>query len=208
MTVKIPRRILIAQEIRALRSLSRAVGGWEALRIGVEIRKASGRGQPWAGRPDAVSEAEVWSRQQVAGAILLYQTLLTRAYPNALALTREIVVSAAIPWMKWAIGTLSREHYEGLDDAEREAWFRARSLAFGNMTVGAVEAGRRGMTFQVTACHFPSLCDLADVPELAPVFCAVDAFYFGGVQRDVDLDRAETIAGGDSRCTFRFRWKP
>ena len=60
--------------------------------------------------------------------------------------------------------------------------------------------------FRVTFCRFPRMCAEAGVPELAPVFCAVDAHFFGGVERSIALDRPETLAAGGGSCPFSLRW--
>ena len=53
---------------------------------------------------------------------------------------------------------------------------------------------------------FVRLCREAKVPELTPVFCAVDASYFGGVEPAVSLERPTTLAQGGPCCDFRLQF--
>ena len=75
------------------------------------------------------------------------------------------------------------------------------------MKIGAVETGTDRASFTVTSCTFPALCASAGMPEIATLFCEVDAHYFGGVDRDLALERPHTLAGGGPNCPFSFSWR-
>ena len=56
-------------------------------------------------------------------------------------------------------------------------------------------------------CHFASYAIQLQVPELGPIFCESDRFFFEHYQEEVDFDRSQTLAIDSKPCDFRFRWK-
>ncbi len=63
-----------------------------------------------------------------------------------------------------------------------------------------------GSSDSVSSALPSPLCAAAGVPELAPVFCAGDAHFFGTVEPDVLLERPQMIAEGAETCRFRLYW--
>ena len=56
--------------------------------------------------------------------------------------------------------------------------------------------------FTVQACRFAQLCTQLEVPELAPLFCEVDDYFFRHDLPQVELERNTTIAHGGKQCPF------
>ena len=52
-------------------------------------------------------------------------------------------------------------------------------------------------------CGFCKLCKSTGDEDLLPHLCAVDKEFYA--VRGIELKRSTTLAGGDSRCDFRFR---
>ena len=96
---------------------------------------------------------------------------------------------------------------EQLEELEEEM-LEERTTRFFNMEIDGMEAEKEFASFQVKSCSFPGLCAEAGVPEMAPIFCEVDAYFFGGVQRDLILERSTTLAEGGDGCPFHFHWAP
>ena len=68
------------------------------------------------------------------------------------------------------------------------------------------EVSGERVRFTVTSCRFPAVRG-GGCPELAPVFCEVDARYFGTVEPDIVLTRPTRIAAGDPECAFTLSWR-
>ena len=203
----IPGSVLRKQEWLGFKVLIKSLGWVRAMGLGMTMKRRLSKGAPWAQLGPPVDVREEWSRAQVGPAIVLYQLLKEIPHPEPLQLTKQVVVTGAVPWMKWAIGTIEPDTYKGMSETERDDWFQGKSQRFFNMRMKSHATGPEHVEFEVEACSFPSLCQRTDVPELAPVFCAVDAHYFGGVQQGIALNRPSTIAGGDSGCSFHLAWE-
>ena len=205
--MSIPFHVLLRQKLRGLAVLRRHLGAWGALSVGLEVERLMGEGRPFGDSPeDELDPDESWCRAQIAPAIVLYGILQERDADRAMEWTRSVVLESASIWMRHALGDLSIARWRGLDEAGRRALLRARTSQFRNMELADVEVDEAAAFFRVTLCRFPKMCEQAGVPELAPVFCAVDAHFFGGVERSIALDRPETLATGGGSCPFSLRW--
>jgi len=202
----IPGSVLRKQEWLGFKVLLKSLGWVRAMGLGLTMKRRLSSGAPWGRLDPSADVREDWSRAQVGPAIVLYQLLKENSHPEPLNLMREVVVTGAVPWMKWAIGTIEPDAYREMSDVERDGWFKGKSQRFLNMRMKSHATGEEHVQFEVEACSFPSLCQRTNVPELASVFCAVDAHYFGGVQQGIALTRPTTIAGGDSGCSFHLAW--
>jgi hypothetical protein len=194
-------------ELAGAPPLLAAIGVVETLRVTLEMRRAAARGEPFAHIGPPSSERERLSREQIAGAVLLYRALTTRiGAPAAHELTGRVVVAAGARFLRRTLGPVRRAEIEALDDAGREQYAHTRGERFFNASIEWREVSASAVAFDVSACLFPTLCAAAGAPELATHFCAVDAAYFGNVEPGVVLDRPTTIAGGAERCVFRLRF--
>jgi hypothetical protein len=202
----IPWRIKFQQDWLGAQVLFGELGIRVTLGLLPELKRRERQGAPWMGLGEPSSEAEKWSREQIGPAIALYQVLRDREVANPLDVIRKVILGSTVPWMKWAIGTISPVHYRAMTPGERLAWIEGKTSGFFNMELTDLAAHEEGASFRVVKCFFPGLCAQAGVPEMAPLFCEVDAMYFGGVQKGIELDRKETLAQGGTHCGFAFRW--
>lgn len=183
--------------------LLRELGIWRTLRVGPAVRAAVSRGEPFASLPAAADEREVLSREQIAGAIVLYRLLLPLVpQERAIAITQDVVVAAGAHFLRETLGTISQAEIASMSEEQRGEFARTRGARFFNATMRWDEISESHVRFTVTHCHFPILCAQVGVPELSPVFCAVDAHFFGNVEKGVVLERPDTIARGASACGF------
>jgi hypothetical protein len=206
----------------ALGALARAAGWWTAARVAAAIVLRRAGGEPFADLPPAATAAESGSRGQAGGAILLYRALRGRV-DDPLGVAGAAIEAAALAFLGEAIGPLSGAFgpaagpaaagprdggdprgggAESADDAARRAFVADRLARFPNVDARIDEITPERVAFTVTRCRLVELARLAGHPELAPLFCAADARYFGEVQRGVRLDRPSTIASGRPTCAF------
>ncbi len=71
---------------------------------------------------------------------------------------------------------------------------------------GEVEVGDDEASYTVHRCLFVELAPRIGAAALMPAFCAVDETFFHSGLTPLRLSRSETLAGGDGRCDFHFRW--
>jgi hypothetical protein len=205
--IRFPWHKLDADERIGAPILIRELGIWTALKVGRRVRRELKSGAPFVHMEPAANERDRLSRGQIGRAIVLYSTLQRyRSQEQALRLTRAIVVEAACVFLGEQIGSLSRASLANIPQPERRGWVEEKGSRFFNATMRWDRVDDRGVDFTVTACAFPPLCVAAGVPELAPIFCAGDAKFFGAVEPNVMLDRPKTIADGDECCVFRLRF--
>lgn len=194
-------------EWASFKALGRRLGWWTAIRVGMALRQRVDRGEPFEGLPPSDDPKERASRDQIASAVVLYRLLQERmSQPTALEIVAEVVEAGAHVFLKQAIGPLSRTLFDGLDEAARYQLLDQKVGSFPNTIYQIEEAGTDRVRFTVSACSFVRLCREAKVPELTPVFCAVDASYFGGVEPAVSLERPTTLAQGGPCCDFRLQF--
>lgn len=193
--------------IAALRALAKALGIRKTASLSARLALRQARGEPFASLPPADGDDERMSREQIGPAIVLFDELRRRlGEEEALRVTRDVVIAATLAFLSETIGPLRRSDLEPLSQPDREAFVRALTGRFFNATVQMDGVSADEVRFTVTACRFPSLCEEAGVPELAPVFCRGDEVYFGETQPDVALDRGRTLAEGGDACVFRLSW--
>ena len=191
----------------ALSILRRHLGLWTALRVGINVERRVKAGDPFKALPPATDDKERGSREQLGPALVLFEVLCGRVSSDtARTITAEVVEIGAHIFLRQSIGTLDLAHLSTLDEAERRAYVEARMARFPNADarIDFVEPDRVGFT--VTSCRFVRLCREVGLPDLAPIFCAGDASYFGGIEPDVQLIRPQTLAAGGSCCPFELRY--
>jgi hypothetical protein len=193
----------------ALPILVRDLGLLGALRVGLRVKRRLGRGEPFEALGPPADANERLSREQIAGAVVLYRELLSVRPPaEALSLTEEVVIAAGVAFLRQMLGTLDRDELERLDEGARAEFARDRAARFFNATMRWDEIGGDRVSFTVTSCHFPRLCAEVGASQLAPMFCRVDAHFFGSVAADVTLIRPQTLATGGTSCPFTLQWAP
>jgi len=206
--MRIPYRVVLAQSWIGVRTLAHHLGWLRAIRLGLTMDRAVRRGEPFDALSPPANENEAMSRSQIAPAIVLYKYLKAEAGVDAMAIIRDVVLKGTVPWMRFAIGVIDRRGYLEASPKGRREMLEERTTRFFNMEIDGMEAEKEFASFQVKSCSFPGLCAEAGVPEMAPIFCEVDAYFFGGVQRDLILERSTTLAEGGDGCPFHFHWAP
>ena len=73
------------------------VGWLGALRIGTRMKARLKAGEPWENLEAPASEAEAWSREQIAPAVLLYDELRLHGVSDSVQAVQTIVVRSAVP---------------------------------------------------------------------------------------------------------------
>ena len=188
-------------------ALGRRLGWWRAVRLGLALRRRVDAGEPFAALPETDEKKEADSRAQIAPAVVLYRLLCEEMKSDeALVVVGDVVEAGAHVFLKSTIGPISRDLFHGLEADARHALLDERVDRFPNTVYQIEEAGTEKVRFTVSMCRFVRLCKLAGVPELTPVFCAVDASYFSEVEPSVELSRPTTLAQGDTCCDFTLRF--
>jgi hypothetical protein len=195
-------------DLAALRVMLRRLGVGPGLAVALAVTLGKLRGEPFQELPRAADRDERRSREQIGPAILLHRVLRARglAPEPALALVREVVLAAGVVFLGRVLGPLRRADLERLDDAGRLEFARRKGARFFNATVRWDDVRADRVRFTVTACRFPGLCAAVGASALAPLFCEVDAAYFGHVEPGVTLERPATLAAGGAECPFTLRW--
>lgn len=187
--------------------LVRELGVWRAVKTGKKVRERLRAGEPFAHLAPPSDRADELSRGQIGRAIVLYRVLEERVgRARAMDVTEKVVAEAACRFLGQQLGSLSRVTVEAVPEQSRRTWIEEKGARFFNATIAWDRVDTDGVDFTVTACRFPALCREAGVPELAPIFCAGDAAYFGSVEPNVTLERPHTIASGAATCCFRLRY--
>ena len=187
--------------------LRRELGFWRAVKVGWTVENRTRRGDPFTGwsAPDDTSEAQ--SREQLGPALVLFEELCrTMESEQAKTITAMVVEAGAHIFLKASIGVIRKADLMQLDQGAREAFVAERMDRFPNATVTWDSISANHVSFRVTDCRFVRLCNEAGHPDLAPIFCAGDATYFGSVEPGVTLERPTTIAEGGSECPFTLRF--
>ncbi|MDP6540865.1 MAG: L-2-amino-thiazoline-4-carboxylic acid hydrolase [Planctomycetota bacterium] len=108
---------------------------------------------------------------------------------------RFIALGAAIPIRGW-LGASA-------DGRERQA--RRALDHFPNARCELRHVAPDALHFDVVYCRLAEVCRAMRREHLAALYCRADAVYFDGREGRPALERAETIAAGDARCSFRLR---
>ena len=192
----------------ALKRLWRSLRFIDFIRVGSLLMLTEIRGGPFKALGPPENAKEVLSRRQIGPAIALYQALCSlMPSSDALSLCGDIVKESTLIFLERAIGPLNRESIMAQNETERVAWVHRISAQFFNATMKFHEISERAVGFHVSRCYFPELCRRVGVPELAPIFCEGDAYYFGTEIKEVQLTRPLTIARGDHHCDFTLAWR-
>lgn len=198
-------RAVPAEDLAAWRCLRQALGTLSALRIVAELQFAKLRGEPFAHLPRAAEAKEAGSRAQAGGAVLLYRAVRRRHGPEvAMRVTAEVVREAALVFLEAQIGHLGPDELAAHPPERGEAWVREGLDRFPNLTATLEQADPTAVRFTVHRCRLVELVREVGHPELAPVFCAADATFFGTSRPGLRLERPATLAAGDPHCRFHI----
>jgi hypothetical protein len=191
----------------ALGVLASELGWRKALWVGFQIERALGRGEPFGGLPAATDPREQGSRAQAGPAIVMYRVLRESVGPErALQITARVVEEGAVIFLRMSLGTLRRAEIAALDEGGRRRFTEDRASRFPNAELVWNKVSAERVSFTVTRCRLVELVRGAGHPELARLFCAGDARYFGNVEPGVRLVRPTTLAEGGPHCDFTLEW--
>lgn len=201
-------RLQFQTSLLGLNRLIKHVGLGQALAIGFKLTLQQLRGEPFKQLEKAASIREKLSRKQIAPAILLYREL-RKNYDETKALTicQDIVVDGTLLFLNQAIGPIKKEAIKQMKPAQRTRWITNIADKFFNATINWHSIGATEISFTVTQCQFPQLCQKVGAPELAPLFCVGDHHFFNQPEHFVQLSRSQTIAEGASNCPFNLSEK-
>lgn len=196
-------------KLPALRVLVRRLGFFEAVAIAITLERRVRRGEPFVHLPPATDRRERHARDQAGPALVLYRVLLERGHDPARArdTVADTVKAAAVAFLSRAIGPLRRASFATMSEPARRRWVTTRAARFPNAEPVFEVVDATQVRFRVHACRFVALAREAGHPDLAPVFCAGDAHYFGTTQPDVTLERPHTLAEGGPDCPFTLRFR-
>ena len=181
----------------AVTQLTTALGPVDAVVALARISAAIARGEPWRELPAPVDVRDKKSRTHVGSVVVLYREMQTRMPQlDAFALARKVVLAGGTAFLDGVFPSISAAELADAATSLVENFVNAE---------GTIERhGKTEIDFQVSRCRFVELMNAVGTPELAPLFCEVDAAFFEA-KRTITLHRPLTIAAGDDRCEFRFR---
>ena len=179
-------------------------GLWKALKIGLEIEWRTWRGDPFKNINSAsLTQKEKESRIQAGPAILLFQILNRNLNESkALEYTGYIIEVSAHLFLSSVMGTLDLNLLSKMSKQERYQELQTKLDAFPNAHFNIDYAESDEVKFSVSSCHFVSLCHQVHLPQVAPLFCAVDHSYFSQKENRIKLERPTTLATGGQSCPF------
>ena len=197
----------LREDWAALKVLLSALGLLGTCRVVWRVEKAKRAGAPFQQLGIAADEKESASRKQIQPAILLYQTL-RELYDEtrAISIASKVIEASAHEFLTGIIGRLDKHELVQLTEPARASYVMERLERIPNTEAKLDYARADGVQFTVSRCHFVELCHRLKLPELAPLFCAVDESYFGQVQKNVRLTRPTTLAKGGANCRFQLEF--
>ena len=187
----------------ALKSLIKQVGIFRSLLLIVGLILDQVKGRPFHLLPKAIDHQDQESRKQIGPAILVYQRLRHRYDQNrALDITRQVVIASGRTFLSTVLQSLDIDHLINLPPEARESYLRPLLDPIPNAVYTLEFSEDHRVYFTVNSCRFAQLCTQLNVPELAPLFCEVDDYFFRYDLPQVDLERSTTIAHGGEHCPF------
>ena len=155
------------------------------------------------------TKAQQLSQIQMRPLLILYLFMLNDGYPDDIALDtcRRLSHEVAVAFLKYNIPILRKADFEHKSDAEKRDLLNKITKKFFNMESTNDMTTGDELAIDVHTCHFAGYAIKLGVPELGPVFCESDRFFFEYYQHEVDFDRTQTLAIDGKPCDFRFRWK-
>lgn len=194
-----------ASSIHGLGALFSAAGAVSAVTVLLASLPTLLGKDPFLQLGPAADERERASRKQIAPAVAMYAALRTRlGKDRALEIMRRVIDAGTLAFLAHTVGEPPIAAYLKGNTDERRRLVEGLMAPFFNAVSEIREIGEKGFTVEVTACHFPGLCQAAGVAELAPLFCAGDLEYFNRPGSPVKLERDGTLAEGRACCPFSF----
>lgn len=202
--------VTLMRELGYLRGLLVILGvGWRLAR-GEPFRSLNQEAQaalePSAGHLDRERE----NRAQIAPVINIYNTLRRRvSEEEALRITGAVVIAGGRAFLSHTLRELNdTEALLNTSRSERVERLTQLLAPVPNALFELSIDDQDHVHYTVTSCRFVQLCHQLGYPELAPLFCAVDDYFFREDMPSIHLERATTLARGGERCPFVLRLEP
>jgi len=149
------------------------------------------------------------SQQQMAPLVILYQLLKEEGYSqeDALKFCHEISQAVAVAFLQFNVPPIKKSEWEGQSTAKKKTMLNTIANRFFNITSKNELKPNDEFTITVNSCSFAQYAKILGVPELGPIFCATDRYYFEHFQKEVQFNRSQTLAIEGLPCNFSFNWK-
>ena len=164
---------------------------------------------PFRGLEKSQSPAEDFTRHQLKPALILDDVLridLKLKEAKRMEILEEVIARTGARFIESNVRIPSAETWRNMDAKQRNQFTHTTMAKFLNAETCIAETPDDVFGFDVTHCHFAALTRKLEREHLARLFCKADSLYFDRADVLVQLSRNETIAGGDSRCAFRFQF--
>lgn len=155
------------------------------------------------------SKNEKLSQRQMAPLVILYRLLKEEGYSqeDALDYCLKISKEVAVAFLDYNVPPIRKKDWIGQPEEKKKRLLQKIANRFFNMTSINKLHPNDKFTIEVTGCKFAQYAKELGVPELGPVFCATDRYYFENFQPDVKFHRTQTLAIDGKPCDFMFTWK-
>lgn len=184
--------------------------GLDAAKIGVKVRAAKNPFSEYnIGKQ--LSKNEKDAQLQMGPMVSLYKVLLEEGYskPAALKICGAVAKAVAVAFLDFNVPYIEKRTWQPKPQEEKEQLLSKTVKRFFNVAE-ADESVSSNDHFKMTVkkCHFAEYAKVLNVPELGPVFCAADGYYFQHKQPDIQFSRTQTLTDETPKpCNFSFEWK-
>lgn len=153
--------------------------------------------------PDTLNAIGVLKRREIEARILapLLQALGEEfGQAQVLEVARRVVIEVAARQGAELAGSMGGNSLLHLADS-LEAWKKDDA-----MQIEVLEQGEQRFSFNVTRCRYAEMYRALGIPELGALLsCNRDRTLIQGFNREVELERTQTIMEGAPYCDFRYR---
>ncbi len=194
----------------ALRGLRRSLAPKEFRRALRAFVRRSITDDPFGELDAPANKGEEFTRHQLKPALLLDTVLredLGWDQERTHTLLRDVVGETGAAFIEATLAPPSSATWFAMNGGDRQKFAEGVLQKFENAEGAIVEAGAKRFGVDMTFCHFVALTHRLGRSDLAPLFCHADSVYFGRPDSEIHLDRDETLAGGEQRCSFRFSFR-
>ena len=190
----------------ALSSLYQELGLKLMLITIIKLSWSKLKGEPFQDLPLAQNRKERLSREQLGPVIIIYRILLMYLNPQeALKITTKVVETSGRAFLKVVLKDLDLNELTQLSEKEQKNYLTNLLDAVPNSIFTIHIVDQSTVHFTVTDCLFVQLCHQLELPQLAPLFCAVDKAFFQKDVTNISFERETTIAEGGHTCPFVFK---
>lgn len=155
-----------------------------------------------------LTEQQRLSQRQMGPLVILYQLLKEEGYTqeDALDFCNQLSQKVAVAFLKFNIPRISKRKWKPKSLTKKLSKLRKLAARFFNAETESEVISDDEMLITITGCHFATYAHQLGVPELGPIFCAADQYYFDHFQPDIKFERTQTLAIDGKPCDFRFKW--